>query len=254
MAKPRWADGPWSLIETPSKTKDMSQHGAIFIANEMACTHNCIIRGMNSIYLQAEYVQKPEDIADFLIFVRSWASWVSDHHILEEGTMFPGFEEVARTPGLLGDNVEQHHAFQPQLKTLLAYSTDTKPDKYVAETIRKTIEEMAPSFHQHLSDEINSLLSLQSYNGQALLKVYKRAVAEATKQDKHAVPPLVLGLRDVTYEGGSRWPALPPLSEWIVHYVFGRRYSGAWRFLPCDTWGKPRALAFGPKSEEGTTV
>lgn len=150
----------------------------------MACAHNCIIRGMNSIYLQAEYVQKPEDIADFLFFIKSWANWVSDHHILEEGTMFPGYEKVAGTTGLLSVNVEQHHAFEPQLKQLLAYSTDTSPDKYVAGTVRKIIEEMAPDFHKHLGDEINTLLSLQSYSGEALLKVYKRAVAEAKKQDK----------------------------------------------------------------------
>jgi hypothetical protein len=43
---------------------------------------------------------------------------------------------------------------------------------------------MAPSFHRHLSDEINSLLSMQPYNGAALLKVYKYCVAEATKKDK----------------------------------------------------------------------
>lgn len=139
---------------------------------------------MNSIYLQAEHVQKPEDIADFLFFIRSWATWVSDHHILEEVIMFPGFEEVVGITGILGANVEQHNAFQPLLKKLLTYSTDTYPDKYVAGAIRNMIEELAPSFHQHLGDEINSLLALQSYNGKALLKVYKHCVAEATKQDK----------------------------------------------------------------------
>jgi hypothetical protein len=139
---------------------------------------------MNSIYLQAEYVEKSEDIADFLFFVKSWATWVSDHHVLEEGMMFPGFEEAAGATGLLGVNVEQHNAFHPQLKQLLTYSTDTNPHNYVAGAIRKIIEEMAPSFHQHLGEEIDSLLALQSYNGEALLKVYKRCVAEATKQDK----------------------------------------------------------------------
>ncbi|KGO46285.1 hypothetical protein PEXP_098970 [Penicillium expansum] len=184
MANPVWADGPWPLIETPSKTQDVSKHAAIYIANEMACTHNCMIRGLNSIYLQAEHVQKPQDIEDFLFFIKSWANWVSDHHILEETQMFPGFEKVIGTAGFLDTNVEQHHAFQPQLKTLQEYSSHTSHVDYDATKVRRTIEEMAPSFYRHLSDEINSLLSMEPYDEAALLKVYKHCVAEATKQDK----------------------------------------------------------------------
>ena len=56
---------------------------------------------------------------------------------------------------------------------------------------------------------------------------------------------MVLGLRDVTFQGGNDWPVMPPLSAWFVHYFFASKYAGAWRFLPCDTWGRPRELAFG---------
>ncbi|CAI7590989.1 unnamed protein product [Penicillium glandicola] len=246
MSNPVWADGPWSLIETPSKTQDVSKHAAIYIANEMACAHNCMLRGLNSIYLQAEYVQKPQDIADFLFFIKSWANWVSHHHTLEEEQMFPGFEKVIGAAGFLGTNVEQHHAFQPQLKILLEYSSHTSHVDYNATTVRRTIEEMAPIFRQHLSEEINSLLSMGPYDGTALLKVYKHSVAEAARQEKQVVPPMVLGLRDVTFEGGNQWPSLPPMAAWVISYFLARRNSGAWRFLPCDSWGKPRSLAFGP--------
>lgn len=150
----------------------------------MACAHNCMLRGLNSIYLQAEYVKKPQDIKDFLFFIKSWADWVSDHHILEEKQMFPGFEKVIGTTGFLNSNVEQHHAFEPQLKNLLKYGSHTSHVDYDATTVRTIIKEMAPSFRRHLSDEIDSLLSMQPYNGAALLKVYKHCVGEATKQDK----------------------------------------------------------------------
>lgn len=43
---------------------------------------------------------------------------------------------------------------------------------------------MAPGLRQHLSDEIQSLLSMRPYDGEALLKVYKDCEAEAGKQDK----------------------------------------------------------------------
>ncbi|KAL1989027.1 hypothetical protein VTN96DRAFT_5790 [Rasamsonia emersonii] len=113
---------------------------------------------------------------------------------------------------------------------------------------------MAPGLRQHLSDEIQSLLSMRPYDGEALLKVYKDCEAEAGKQDKNVIPPMVLGLRDVTFQGGNQWPAMPPLSEWIVHYVFARKHSGSWRFLPCDTWGRPRPLALAEDQSSGSVA
>ncbi|RAL12065.1 uncharacterized protein BO97DRAFT_345986 [Aspergillus homomorphus CBS 101889] len=239
-----WADGPWPLIETPSKTQNVSEHPAVYIANEMAFAHNSMLRGLNSIYLQAPHISDPQDISDFLFFVHAWAGWVSHHHVLEEEKMFPGFESVIGIPSFLESNVEQHHSFQPLLKQLLEYSTETQPADYQATVVRQLIEKMAPSFRQHLSDEITSLLSMEPYDGDALLKVYRECEADAGKQDKHVVPPMVLGLRDVTFEGGNQWPAMPPLSAWFVYYLFSGKHAGSWRFLPCDTWGTPRALEF----------
>ncbi|KAL1872622.1 hypothetical protein Plec18167_006740 [Paecilomyces lecythidis] len=245
MATKQWADGPWELIETPSKSLDVAnEHPAVYIANEMAFAHNAMLRGINSIYRQAPNVHETQDITDFLFFVKSWAGWVSHHHVLEEEQMFPGFEKIIGKDGFLEGNVDQHHAFQPALKKLLAYGSDIKPEQYDAAVLLAIVEELGPALRQHLSDEIPSLLSMQPYDGPALLEVYKECEAEAGKQDKHVVPPMVLGLRDVTFQGGNNWPAMPPLSEWFVHYLFARRHSGSWRFLPCDTWGKPRPLPF----------
>lgn len=55
---------------------------------------------------------------------------------------------------------------------------------YDAVTLRGIIEEMAPRLRTHLSDEIQSLLTMRPYDGEALLKVYKESEAEAGKQDK----------------------------------------------------------------------
>ncbi|KAJ0417421.1 hypothetical protein BJY00DRAFT_206297 [Aspergillus carlsbadensis] len=246
-----WADGPWELIETPSKTKDVTSHPAIHIANIMAHTHNAMLRGLNSIYHQAPHLTTSQDKSDFLFFIRAWATWVSHHHDLEEKTMFPGYERVLGVEGFLQGNIDQHRAFESVLRDLLEYSEKTKPGEFREEDVRGLVERLAPAFREHLSGEIETLLAMQRHaedgaKRKGLLDVYKAAEAEAGKQDKHVVPPMVLGLRDVTFEGGNKWPEMPPLSEWFVHYIFARRHAGSWRFLPCDTWGKPRALAFGP--------
>lgn len=67
----------------------------------MAFAHNSMLRGLNSIYLQAPYVHEPRDVADLLFFVKALAGWVSHHHVLEEEKMFPGFEKVIGIPGFL---------------------------------------------------------------------------------------------------------------------------------------------------------
>lgn len=150
----------------------------------MAFAHNAMLRGLNALYLQAEQVSESQDIGDFLFFLRSWAGWVSHHHVLEETQMFPQFEKVIGQPNFLEGNVQEHHTFQPVLKELLAYGTETKPENYQASTVCDLIERMAPSFRGHLANEITSLMSMAPYDGPALLKIYQECEAEAGKQDK----------------------------------------------------------------------
>lgn len=213
----------------------------------MAFAHNAMLRGLNAIYLQAPYIPKA-DTVDFLFFVASWASWVQDHHILEETQMFPGFERIPGIrPGQLSPNIEQHHLFSTGLEDLKKYASVTTAVEYNGKKMRELIDIFSAHMREHLADEISTLWSLECCeNGQEkiLLKVYKDCATEAGKQDKTVVPPMVLGLCDKTFQGGNSWPAIPIGSEYIVHYIFGRKHRGAWRFLPSDTFRTPRMLPF----------
>ena len=62
-------------------------------ATEMALIHNVIIRGINSIYLQAPNIKLENDIEDFLTYMYSWSLLVHIHHDNEEATMFPLLEK-----------------------------------------------------------------------------------------------------------------------------------------------------------------
>lgn len=210
MTSSIWADKPWPLVETPSKTKmvvghvfqnqfDISslierqdEHSSVYIANEMAFAHNAMIRGINSIYNQAPYVHKAKDITNFLFFVRSWANWVGDHHHLEETLMFPGFEEVMGKPGFLKANVDQHHSFEPGLKKLEAFAIHTKAEDYKSDILQGIIDDFAKSLQGHLNDEIPTLLAMRPYDSAALLKVYKKCEAVAGKQDKVEPSPFLI--------------------------------------------------------------
>lgn len=98
--------------------------------------------------------------------------------------MFPGFERVMGNSMSLERNMEQHHIFQPVLQEILAYSAETRPVNYQAAVLQHLIEAMAPSFHQHLRQEIMNLVAMETFNDPALLKVYKSCEAEAGKQNK----------------------------------------------------------------------
>lgn len=245
MADTPWVDGPLTLIETPSKTRDLNSHGSIYIASEMAHAHNAMIRGLNAIYLQAAGMKQAKDIADFLFFTRAWAAWVLHHHTLEENIMFPEWEQLIGKPGFFEGDTAQHHTFSDGLNRLQTYATDTNPQDYAPDKLKAIIDEFKNVFHTHLCDEIEDLLRLREFDGEKLLLVYKKANATASEQEKTVVPPMVLGLVDKTYEGGMHNPfGLHWTVPYLVKYLLSRKHQGSWRFLPCDMFGQPKPLAF----------
>jgi hypothetical protein len=222
-------------------------HPAHYIANEMAFAHNAMLRGLNAIYLQAPHVPAA-DAADFLFFVGAWCAWVLDHHVLEETRMFPGFAAVRGVrPGQLSHNVEQHHLFSGGLEALQAYAASAPAAEYDGAKLLGLVDGFAGHIRQHLADEIDTLWGLdccEEGQEENLLEVYRDSEAEAAKQDKTVVPPMVLGLCDQTFQGGNNWPALPPGAADFIHNTLSQKNRGAWRFLPCDTFRNPRPLAF----------
>lgn len=62
-------------------------------ATHMCLLHNSIIRGFNSIYLQAPHV-KEGDRSDFIGYALTWHKFVQSHHDDEEENLFTKVEEV----------------------------------------------------------------------------------------------------------------------------------------------------------------
>jgi hypothetical protein len=59
--------------------------------------------------------------------------------------------------------------------------------------------------------------------------------------------PCVMGCADKTAPGHEDFPPLPATIAYSIHYVFYLKHAGAWRFNPCDFFGKPLPLRFGPE-------
>ena len=79
----------------------------------MALVHNSIIRGYNSIYLQARNV-KPNEYKDFVGYAYAWYDLLDAHHRGEEEHGFPLIEKSVGIPGLMQPNVDQHGEWVPR--------------------------------------------------------------------------------------------------------------------------------------------
>lgn len=140
-----WADGPLPLIDTPSKTQNISKHNATYIASELAHAHNCMTRG--SISSQAPH-------ADLAFFCRTLCAWVVSHQQLEERLLFPEIDRLRRgAASSMAVYIEQHRACAPGLETL--------------DSLRSPLE-------QHLKDEVGTLLELdKDCDSDVLLRIWR---------------------------------------------------------------------------------
>jgi hemerythrin-like domain-containing protein len=146
----------------------------------MANVHNIILRGLNSIYLQAPHVSQPADIMDLMFYIKAWAGAVHVHHSHEETILFPRITELAKEAGLdaavMDGNTEQHHAFEDGLKETLAWAEEVRASKreFDDKALLKLIDSFAPVLTQHLHDEIKSLAKLDTCDAKRL----KRAMVD----------------------------------------------------------------------------
>ncbi|KAL7945351.1 hypothetical protein V8C42DRAFT_322883 [Trichoderma barbatum] len=245
-----WADEPFSLLSIPGSGVNLSKaHGSVYVAREMAFAHNGMIRSLNSIYQQCIHISALVDIDDLLKYARFWCQWIHEHHQGEEELLFPQIEKITGEKGLMEQNVTQHHAFEPGLSEFEAWLNECKPEKYDGKELRAMIDRFGKTLTQHLTEEIQTLLGLETYDGQALKDAWTAFDLEMRKGDKAIIFPIVFGSSDGEFEGAGDWPEVPGIVRILVHYYFERKHRGAWRFSPSTTWGVKRPLAFTGNSE-----
>ncbi len=169
-----WADTPYPLVPTPSVTRPLkTSHFSVHMATGMAHAHNTFIRALNAIYNQAPNVTNPTDIKDFLFYCNCWYQTVEHHHNQEETFLFPEIERIANKPGLMQQNVEQHHAFLPGFYRFRDFSEQTTPEKYDAKVLMGIMDDFAMILSKHLAEEVDTLLGLDDCDERELKKVWK---------------------------------------------------------------------------------
>jgi hemerythrin-like domain-containing protein len=237
---------PFPLLATRPEWK--SDNHAEYCAIQMTLVHNLFIRAINSIYYHAPYVKEPQDINDFLKFCQTFASVMALHHETEETVIFPLWVEMTQKDDFMKENVDEHHAFHDGLVKLEGYSTNTAAADYRYEDLYTILDGFAPLLVSHLSSEIDTLLTLRDYPAEKVLEAWKageKAVGDHASNYEQI--PFALGCHDATYEGGQHlFIPFPWFVKLMLHWWYGKKYAGAWRFCPSDLYSTPKRPVFGP--------
>jgi hemerythrin-like domain-containing protein len=153
-----------------------SSHAAYYVATQMALAHNGIIRGLNSIYLQATNIPREDltTVQDFLTYCQCWCESMHHHHDAEEQEFFPNIERISGVQGLMRRNVEQHQEFTPGFDLFQTYAQTCPVKEHDGQKIKNLIEGFAEPLTRHLHDEIDTLRALDKYDSEAVRQAYKR--------------------------------------------------------------------------------
>jgi hemerythrin-like domain-containing protein len=148
------------------KAQGKKESTAAAVATEMSHAHNIMIRGINSMLLQAPFISRSADIRDFVEYAHALYVVIHEHHGTEEVLYFPLVEEASGVPGIMQKNVVQHEEFMPKLHDFDVYAMQIKigTKKYDSEKFVELINGFAPLLVRHLTDEIEVLMELEKFD------------------------------------------------------------------------------------------
>ncbi|KAH0273708.1 hypothetical protein KCU91_g5752, partial [Aureobasidium melanogenum] len=153
-----WADSPCELVHTPqflSKKEDIWAKGA----THMALLHNAILRGFNSIYLQAPHV-KVEDYAAFVGYSLTWYRFVKSHHDDEEAELFPKVDDILKEEGIWNETHQEHESFLEGLANFHTYLTDLPlASSFDGTKLVAIMDTFREPFSHHFHHEISTIAS-----------------------------------------------------------------------------------------------
>ncbi|KAG9602720.1 hypothetical protein KCU77_g2435, partial [Aureobasidium melanogenum] len=248
-----WADGPCELVHTPqflSKKEDIWTKGA----THMALFHNAILRGFNSIYLQAPYV-KVEDYAAFVGYSLTWYRFVKSHHDDEEGELFPKVDDILKEEGIWNETHQEHESFLEGLANFHTYLADLpSAASFDGAKLVSIMDTFREPFTHHFHNEISTIASFANLPSAPPADSPEASAAAATfkawgkktltKAGMTDVVPFALLNLDRTFEDGiwAAWPPMPGPVRWMMVNMFGSWNWAWWKFASCDAQGNPKPL------------
>lgn len=241
------------LVATPqyeTKRTDIFTTGA----THMALLHNAIIRGFNSIYLQAPHI-KDADKADFIGYCLTWFRFVKSHHDDEEDNLFPKVQELLGDEAVWTETHAEHESFLGGLGEFNTYLTTlASPTALSHVELLRIMDGFKTDFEHHFHSEISTIAAIATHpkvpadgtpEAAAAFDTFKTwGKSTVTKAGMVDVVPFFLLNLDRTVEDGmwANWPPMPAPIKWGMINLVGSWYGGWWRFASCDSQGQPKEL------------
>ena len=245
-----WESGPIPIITTPfyqTGATDQYTHAA----SEMALVHNCIIRAINSIYIQAPHMPVTE-YRHFVKYCLATHEGLTAHHDGEEEIFFPEIERMTGEHGLMAPSISQHHAFAKGFTAWANWlkSIEARKNNFSPDMCRSLMDDFIPPLAAHLHDEIAFVLSLARFGSKLDLRALGKKEGDLVmaRLSKTKVLPVFMLNHDAEFEGG--WHAFPPVPRivrWVLRSVFGRWEAKWWVFSTVGYDGRARALKYVEK-------
>ncbi|KAI5298900.1 hypothetical protein KEM56_003681 [Ascosphaera pollenicola] len=250
-----WADQPLPLVETPfhaTKETDVYTQGA----SQMALLHNAILRGFNTIYLQAPHVQ-PKDYRDFIGYSLTWCKFVKKHHDDEEARLFPSVESAMGVIGALDHSREEHHTFMHGLTKFNTYLASlfnaNRTAEFSGARLVSIMDSFKKAFCHHFHHEIDHIADLRDLTEAICAEHTAEVGAIFAAWGRNSIRGVgvsdifsfILMNFDRTAENGiwKDWPPnMPAPIRWILINVGGAWNSNYWKFSSCTSDGRPRTL------------
>lgn len=97
---------------------------------------------------------------------------VSHHHDSEEKLFFPAIAAYSGVENVMEDNIKAHAAFHEGLQRFREFVHSSEPEAFDGRALKRLIDSFAGPFEKHMREEIDSLLGLEKYGEDELLKAY----------------------------------------------------------------------------------
>ncbi|POR31197.1 Uncharacterized protein TPAR_08593 [Tolypocladium paradoxum] len=154
----------------------------------MTIVHDCLIRGINAVYLQCVNVTNKgnaKDKKDFANFAYAWGRMINEHYTVEEEKILPEINEVTGVEGLMDANVNEHFLFLGGLSAYDQYVEKVRTGKedWTAERLRAIIDSFMPTLQTHLENEITTLVRLEKYADKCDWDVWFQTTANQIASD-----------------------------------------------------------------------
>ncbi|PVI03114.1 hypothetical protein DM02DRAFT_612477 [Periconia macrospinosa] len=250
---PDHADAPFPLIETPIHAQkglpdaQKTPHSYAQGASIMTLVHNVIIRGLNSIYLQAPHVSK-QDRADFISYATCWYEFTSNHFRNEAESIIPTVEAKCGEKGVLDQDLKEHEVFADgfnEYKNYLATVASTPAD-FDGKKLVSVIDSFAPEMMKHLRKQIPRMLELARFGDKIPMLEIIETEGNRSTQNLSKAGGMIFFLRnlDLGYEDGlwKDWPPIPSAARWGVLKTLGKFHSRWWVYAACDEPGRLQKL------------